>query len=306
MKKSKSTDLTLTIMRTGMACLIFMLFAATSGKSAKPINYKNPESSLSPKTSKENVEKVSVTYVGNAGFLVTVGDKKILIDAIFKGYQGYYELPPEIQEKIRLGQPPFDGLDIVLVTHNHGDHFDAKLAGQYLTKNSKTVLVSTSQVTATLNDFPDRIITFNPVKGKPDTKEIRGINIEALYLPHGATVAGKTEILNYGFIVTVNGVKLFHTGDIDIQQFSFDEFRAYQLPEKKIDISFIQHFYLTNDSIERKFVREGIASRYIVPIHYHYTTPPLDTTLVLGNYPDAILFRKELQTWIMPAGHNNH
>jgi len=112
-----------------------------------------------------------------------------------------------------------------------------------------------------------------------DCKEFRGINIEALYLPHGATVPGKTEILNYGYLVSIDGISLFHTGDIDIQQFSFEEFRNYQLPENKIDISFIQHFYLTNDPTERKFVREGIGSRFIIPSHYHYTTPPLDTPI---------------------------
>ncbi len=248
----------------------------------------------------EDFDTVSVTYVGNAGFLVTVGDKKILIDAIFKGYKGYYELPDSIQEKIRLGQPPFDGVDLLLVTHNHGDHYDAGLVRDYLTNNPKALLVSTPQVSATLKDFSDRVITFSPSKGKPDRKDLRGINIEALYLPHGATKADQTELLNYGYIVTVNGVKLFHTGDIDIQQFSFDEFRAYQLPEKKVDISFIQHFYLTTDPAESKFVREGIGSRFIIPSHYHFTTPSLDTALVLRNYPDAVLFEEELQKWIMP------
>ncbi|MCX6225163.1 MAG: MBL fold metallo-hydrolase [Bacteroidia bacterium] len=266
-----------------------------------PLIHSNPGKKGFEISPGEGFQKVCVTYVGNAGFLIAVDNRKILIDATFKGYKGHYELPDYIQEKIRLGQPPFDGVDVILVTHNHGDHFDAELVKQYLTNNSKAVFASTSQVTATLADFPDRVITFNSSKGKPDRKELRGINIEALYLPHGATKAGQTELLNYGFIVSVNGVKLFHTGDIDIQQFSFDEFRAYQLPEQKIDISLIQHFYLTNDPTEMKFVRKAIGSRFIIPSHYHYTTPPLDTVLVLSNYPDAILFKQELQTWIMPS-----
>lgn len=247
-----------------------------------------------------NSGEVGVTYIGNAGFMVTVGGKKILIDAIFNGYKGYYELPENIREKIRLGQPPFDGVDLLLVTHNHGDHYDNGLVREYLNNNPKALLASTSQVTATLADFPDRVITFSPSKGKTDCKELQGINIEALYLPHGAKASDGKELLNYGFIVSVNGVKLFHTGDTDIQQFSFDEFRAYQLPEKKIDISFIQHFYLTNDPIERRFVQEGIGCQFIIPSHYHFTTPPMDTTSVLRNYPDAVVFKEELQKWIMP------
>lgn len=288
-------------MKNKIVCFLVLLLLIGLGISGIPMGNNNNKWCLSKQTSQADFNVVSVTYVGNAGFLITVGDKKILIDAIFKGYKGYYELPDSIQEKIRLGQPPFDDVDLLLITHNHGDHYDTGLVREYLTNNSKTLLASTSQVTATLADFPDRIITFSPSKGKTDCKELRGINIEAIYLPHGETREGQTELLNYGYIVSVNGVKLFHTGDIDIQQFSLDEFRAYQLPEKRIDIFFIQHFYLTNDPAESKFVREAIGSRFIIPSHYHYTTPPLDTALVLRNYPDAVVFKEELQKWVMPS-----
>jgi L-ascorbate metabolism protein UlaG (beta-lactamase superfamily) len=250
--------------------------------------------------------KVCVTYIGNAGFLIKAGNKKILIDALIKGFRGDYELPVDIQEKIALNQPPFDSVDLILTTHAHGDHFDGAMTRQYLKNNPNTVFASTSQLTSTLTDFSDRVITFSPSRGKTDSKELRGINVEAIYLPHGATEVGQTELLNYGFIVSVNGVKVFHTGDIDIQQFSFDEFRAYQLPEKKIDIAFIQHFYLTTDPVERKFVQDGIGSRYIIPSHYHYTTPPMDTVLVLRNYPEAVVFKEELQTWVMPVTNTKH
>jgi len=277
-------------MRNKVVILLFLIFLIRSGKFASGADF----------------ETVCVTYIGNAGFIITVGNKKILIDATFKGYKNNYELPAVIREKIALGQPPFDGVDLILVTHAHGDHFDADLTRQCLQNNPKAVLASTSQVTANLADFPDRVITLNPAKGKTDCREIRGMNIEALYLPHGAKASDGKELLNYGFIVSVNGIKLFHTGDIDLQQFSFVEFRAYQLPEKKIDISFIQHFYLTGDSSEQRFMREGIGSKYIIPSHYHYTSPPLDTALVVRNYPEAILFRKELQTWVMPKSHANY
>jgi L-ascorbate metabolism protein UlaG (beta-lactamase superfamily) len=249
-----------------------------------------------------DLKGVSVTYVGNAGFLIKAGDKKILMDATFKGYAGQYQLPASIQEQIALGRPPFDGLDLILATHAHGDHFDPDLTRQCLQNNPKAVFGSTSQVTSKLTEFPDRVVTFNPTQGNADCKESQGINIEALYLPHGAKASDGKELLNYGYIVSVNGIRIFHTGDIDLQQFSYDDFRGYQLPEKKIDLAFIQHFLLTPDPGETKFVREGIGSQYVLPSHYHYTVPPLDTSLVLRNYPDAVLFRNELQNWIMPAG----
>lgn len=61
-----------------------------------------------------------------------------------------------------------------------------------------------------------------------------------------------------------------------------------------------QHYYLRGDSLSDKFVREAIGGNYILPIHYYYTTPSFDTTIVRENYPDAIIFKEELQTWQMP------
>lgn len=247
-----------------------------------------------------NANEVRVTFVGNAGFLITVNDKKILIDALFSGFPGDYILPREIQDKLALGLPPFDNIDLVLATHSHGDHFDASLVRRFLSNNPVAVFASTPQAAALLNDFSNRVIAFAPAKNKTATAEIQGVHVEAVYLSHGAPPEGKTEILNYAYLATIEGVTLFHSGDIDISQFSYDEFRALCFPEKKIDLAFLQHFYLGDAPAEQKFIREGIAARHVFPMHYHYTVPPMNRESVLRNYPDAILFKSELENWVMP------
>ena len=83
--------------------------------------------------------EVSVTYVGNAGFLIKIGDKKILIDALFKGAAGTYEIPLDIQQKLKLAQEPFDNVDLILVTHAHGDHVDFDMVRQHMTKNTDAI-----------------------------------------------------------------------------------------------------------------------------------------------------------------------
>ena len=247
-----------------------------------------------------NANEVRVTFVGNAGFLITVNDKKILIDALFSGFPGDYILPREIQDKLALGLPPFDNIDLVLATHSHGDHFDASLVRRFLSNNPAAVFASTPQATALLNDFSDRVIALAPTKNKTAPAVIRGVQVQAVYLSHGAPPEGKAEILNFAYLATIDGVTLFHSGDIDISQFSYDEFRALRLPEKKIHLAFMQHFYLGDVPAEQKFIREGIAARHIFPMHYRYTVPPMDPESVLRNYPDAILFKAELENWVMP------
>ncbi len=236
--------------------------------------------------------------MGNAGFLVQMGKKKILIDGCFRGFAGAYLLPQEIQDKLAKAQAPFDGIDLILATHAHGDHFDSELVRQHLQSNPKAVFASTRQATAPLMDLQGRVLTFEASRGKADRKEVAGTRVEALSLSHGAPAAGRTEILNYGYVVSVGGFSFFHTGDIDPSQVTFEEFRAYNLPEKKLDIAFIQHYCLGEDASDRRLVREGIAARLIFASHYHLTDPPFRAAAVLGQYPGAIVFQKEMDTWV--------
>lgn len=242
-------------------------------------------------------EKVDVTYVGNSGFLIKIGDKKILIDALFKGFAGDYNLPEHIQEKLRLAQAPFNDVDLILVTHAHGDHIDPDMLREHLKNNPKAIFASTQQLVDHMKDSSDRSIAFNPTKEKSDKKEIGSFSIETFLLPHGPD----SRIINIGFLVTVYGVTLFQTGDFDYEQYTFEDFRDLQLPEKKIDLAFIQHYDLRGESLlSDKFVREGISANYIFPIHYHFTTPSFDKSIVRENYPDAIIFNEELESWKMP------
>jgi L-ascorbate metabolism protein UlaG (beta-lactamase superfamily) len=253
-----------------------------------------------PQTDMRKAQEVRVTYIGNAGFLVAVGNKKILVDALFNGYPYNYKLPREIQAKLTQGLPPFDGVDLVLATHIHADHFDENLVRLFLKSHPAAVFASTPQATALLAEFGDRVIAFAPARNKPERKDIQGIHVEAIYLSHGATPAGKTEILNFGYLVSAAGVAFFHSGDVDASQFGFADFLALGIAEKKIDLAFIPHFNLTDDPAEQKFVKEGIAARYIIPMHYHYSVPPMSPDAIVRNYPAAILFTAELQSWVMP------
>jgi L-ascorbate metabolism protein UlaG (beta-lactamase superfamily) len=245
---------------------------------------------------------VNVTYVGNAGFLIQVDNKKILIDALFRGFEGGYQLPEHIQEKLMLAQAPFNDVDLIVVTHANGDHIDIPMVAEHMKNNPKAKFASTKQLVDALNardtidHFQERRIDFNPSKEKSDKKEIQGITIETFFLPHGS----ESRIINIGFLISVNGINLVQTGDADFEQFTFEEFQSFGLLERNIDLSFIQHYYLIGDSLNEKIVREAIGGKYIFPIHYQYTTPAFDASLVKSNFPEAIIFEEELYTWQLP------
>ena len=238
---------------------------------------------------------VKVTFVGNAGFLITVGDKKVLIDAFFSGFPPGYTLPSDVKSLLLNAKPPFDQVDLILATHNHADHFSAEMVRQHMQSNPNAVFISTTQAASQLADFGDRVIAVDPVAGTPVNAEANGIQVEAIYLSHGIFPSGQTEIYNNGYIVTINGTKVFHTGD----NASLRDVVQYKLSEQNIDLAFIEHFYLMN-SASRGVLDNDIGAKYVFPIHYQYTTPDYNREVVLFNYPDAVVFNMELESWIMP------
>jgi L-ascorbate metabolism protein UlaG (beta-lactamase superfamily) len=242
---------------------------------------------------------VRVTFVGNSGFLITVGDKKVLIDAFFNDFPPEYVHPEYVQNPLLDAEPPFNNVDLILATHDHSDHFMATMVRQHMQNNPNAVFVSTTQSTSQLADFGDRVIAVDPITGTPVQVEANGIQVEAIYLSHGYPPNDPNEVFNNSYVVTINEIKFFHTGDLA----DLNDALPYNLADMNIDLAFIQHFYLQNDSAEG-VLRDGIGAKYLLPIHYIFTQPALNIELIKSNYPGAIIFSKELESWFMPLSEN--
>lgn len=240
-----------------------------------------------------------VTFVGNSGFLIIVGDKKVLIDAFFEGFPPGYTLPETVQNLLVNAQPPFDNVDLILASHAHDDHFSAAMVRQHMQNNPKAIFISTTQAVSQLTEFGDRVIAMDPVDGVPILAEANDIPVEAIYLSHGYPPDDPNEIFNNAYVVTINGIKFFHTGDLD----DLNDVLQYNLSEMNIDFAFIQHFYLQN-SLARNTLTNDIGAKYLFPIHYQFTEPAFNTNLILSTYPDAVVFYRELGSWFMPLPGN--
>jgi L-ascorbate metabolism protein UlaG (beta-lactamase superfamily) len=243
----------------------------------------------------------TVTYVGNAGFLVTVGSHKVLIDAMFGGFPGGYRLPANVEQALTSAQPPFDGIDLILATHDHADHFSASMVRRCMEANPGAILVAGPQATGHLSGFGDRVVTLTATAGKTATTTQNEIRVEAIYLSHGVFPAGETEIVNYGYQVTIGDVSFFHTGDIDPATIGIETFRGYGLASQGIDFAFVPHFLLGGRSADPAFVA-AIGAKYVIAAHYEYTMLPLMRTATLKAYPTAVVFANdhELDSWTMP------
>ncbi|KPK92971.1 MAG: hypothetical protein AMJ88_09345 [Anaerolineae bacterium SM23_ 63] len=239
--------------------------------------------------------QVEVTYIGNAGFMITVGDKKILIDALYEGNP----IPREVADLLETAQPPFDDVDLILATHIHYDHFHQDTVISHMENNPGAVFVSSPDVVSLVTQFThlqDRTI---PIQirhrvGEKFRLVVDGIGVEALFLDHG----GGT--LNLGYIITVEGRRLFHTGDMDPDSVSVSQLERLGLPDKQIDIAFVAHFMLITED-QHAHVLRGIQAKYIVPMHYQFTYPVPDYDLMESYFPDAIVFHESMESWVLTS-----
>ena len=65
-------------------------------------------------------------FLANEAVLISHGDLKVLFDAFYSSSFGTLLLVPEpTVHALMAGEPPYDGIDALFVSHVHGDHFTA-------------------------------------------------------------------------------------------------------------------------------------------------------------------------------------
>ncbi len=237
---------------------------------------------------------LGVTYICNDGFIITRAGKKILVDAL---YQRNIRLClSDLPELMASSQPPFDNVDLVLVTHNHPDHFQAQVVGQYLMDNPKAILVAEKSAADTLLGFSptydvlrDRIHSIELTGGKNTSISINGIDLGIFDAPG--------DVPNLGFLIKVGGKTLFHGGDHDLSPGTKAILNSYGFPEMNIDVAFVNYFLMIDPVYREEMMKIMVAEKYIL-MHYAEESNPeyiLNTLRILAA--GDIVFEQSLQTW---------
>ncbi|BES63720.1 hypothetical protein SANA_01590 [Gottschalkiaceae bacterium SANA] len=178
-----------------------------------------------------------VTYVSNAGVLLEVEGKKILIDSLCDSVMPIYKnTPEEIKAQILCGLPPFDDIDVMLVTHHHSDHFEPKAVVEFLQGNPRAILVSTPETVKRIkneeSDFEDRRLIAPALQvGETERLDLNGIQIQVIAMIH----EGKDfkDVENFAYLIEVNGKSILHPGDAKPMKGNFN---YSELVEKKINL----------------------------------------------------------------------
>ena len=233
----------------------------------------------------------TVTSVGISGFLIEVGGKKVLIDGLTSFTS------PAVEQRLLAGEPPFDGLDVVLATHSHGDHFKGSSVALCLKNNPKAAFIGPKDAADQVSGFPERVFPVQAEEGKRVPLDVNGIRVQAMALSHGIPPAGVAGIVNLGYLVTVGSVTLFHSGDIDPSQLTPELLQALGLPDERIDFAFVPGFFLAMPE-PPPFVTKGIRPRVYIAAHLPPAgQAPLDGDAIRRNFPTAILLKGDMDSW---------
>ena len=118
-------------MKTVLRSILFVITACAVGATAA--SAQNPAQS----------EGVTITFLANEGVMLSSSGHKVLIDALFLSYGPGYAVPADsTQRSLHNARSPFDLVDLILVTHRHGDHFHPAPAAAHLRTNPRAHLVT--------------------------------------------------------------------------------------------------------------------------------------------------------------------
>ena len=264
--------------------VLFTLFLAVSYCDAPNLPIADPEQK----------PRLTVTYVGNEGVLISSGAHQLLIDGLHREYKPDYAFPPPaLLGAMEAARSPYDRVQLLLVTHIHLDHFHPQSVGLHLQNNARALLVSSAQVADSLKqDFGNyRAIESRVKRITPEWKtkvalDVNGIKVNVLGLRHGS--ARFSWIHNLGYLIEVGGKKLLHIGDADT---AAENFSSFHLPEERIDIAFIPYWYLLSDE-GRSLVSEHIRPRQIIAVHLPPAAAESVAEQVRKTNPGALAFTK--------------
>ena len=137
--------------------------------------------------------ELKITFIGNMAFHITDGETTLLSDFPYtSGAYGYMEYDMDKVPEIRDG--------VHLITHFHGDHWNADL---FQEMKLKTKIIAPPSVTEKLDK--ERVVPFS----ETEPMTYKGITVQAIAMPH------KFAPEHFSYLVTWHGKRLYFIGDTE-------------------------------------------------------------------------------------------
>jgi len=240
-------------------------------------------------------EEVTITYLQNDGVLISDGTYKVLIDAIFNPLSGWINLDPAENSKLTNAQPPYDDVDLVLITHNHGDHYNISTVNTHMNNNPNGKVIAPPQVM--VNFSGPQFLNISPAFGESESLIVNGIELEVLHIRHfDAFGIDFSDVENFGYLINIGNFKILHLGDVFM---SVENLQNFGLAEKGIDVVLIPTFHTPAHLMNshRDALISQVQPANIIALHLLSGSIAVITQQVNDLYPEATIFSVPLQSF---------
>lgn len=176
----------------------------------------------------ETGEKVKITLLANAGVLLEFRKTRLLVDGIYDGKgHCFSNLSGEQWEGLKAGTGDFSGIDYLLFTHEHGDHFSPERVMEYLDYQKPKALFLPGEGSAALHALQEKaermqipcVLLNEKICRNTIFKPEAGIRIKAVPARHLDKIYW--EVPHFCYLLELGEKRLFFTADAD---FTYETF----------------------------------------------------------------------------------
>ena len=245
---------------------------------------------------------LTIEYIANEGVSISSGSSRILLDAIHRRYKPDYDFTPEdLLSKIETARFPYNRVNLILVSHNHFDHFHPESIARHLKNNSAAMLVSSGQVVDDVLEARDKLAEQTGIKGAEASQfktikfewkmsedfEKDGVKIRFLGLRHAnSQLPAYRGIQNLGHLIEIGGKKLLHIGDADMFT---ENFSAFGLEDELIDVVFVPYWFALSKE-GRAILNKELKAKTIVAVHVPPAGQSKTIRDILESMPSIVVF----------------
>lgn len=226
----------------------------------------------------ENAE-VKVTYIANMGYEISSADKIVLVDALFEdGFNSFLTPSKQIVDKLNNYEKPFSSADLMLITHDHGDHFSPDMVAEYMSNRDKLNVICNSKTSERLKlalenkADTSRVNEIMPDLYKSISTEVSGIDVKVFRFRH-ADGNGTSE--NLGYLLNLEGMNIVIGGDACGNAWEGTlvsgekEYDLSGIKNSTIDLAIINRGFLWgDDSPGIEIIKKHLKPKHIILGHF--------------------------------------
>ncbi len=245
---------------------------------------------------------VALWWLGQAGFVIRSASMTLLIDPFLSPRKDRQVVPPFVAEDA-------PAVDLVLCTHEHGDHMDLPTLQTIMRNSSHTRIVAPLPIVELITKAgiaPERVLGVQPGNitrlGSATLTPIEAVhNISFPPVVYNFGLQDNSLYRFLGYVIELDGVTVYHAGDLLIHHGLVERLRELNIDLALLPINGRSYFReqqnLVGNIDEREAADLAAAAgiKAVVPMHYEMFAanvgrPGFFVDYIRSNHPELTCY----------------